>query len=161
MTTMSADVIEGLFLEHEHRRLRAGLGRLQETIEEAHRLTRAAMAERVAETFRWLRRDVLPHAAWEEAWLYPHLDQTAHTPWATRALRFEHEQVREVAGKLETLFQAVHDHWTSELSFGLVIALTRLETLVSAHLAQEDRFLTPLLDGTQHDGIDNRIGGPR
>ena len=150
---IAADVIEGQIVEHEHRRLRAGLARLQDSIDEAHRLPRTAVAERVVSTLAWLRRDVLPHAAWEEAWIYPHLDQTAGTPWETRALRFEHEQIREVATALESAFEAMEEHWGAELSFELVIALTRLETLVSAHLAQEERFVTPLLDaaGPHHD----------
>lgn len=146
VTKFSADVVEAQFVEHEHQRVRAGLANLREQIEGAHRLTRATASDGVARTLAWLRRDVLPHAAWEEAWLYPHVDQIAGTPWATRALRFEHEQVREVAAELEASFQAVHDHWTAELAFGLAVALTRLETLVSAHLAQEERFVLPLLD---------------
>jgi len=157
----SADGIEGQFVENEHRRLRAGLAKLQDSIDEAHRLTRSAVAERVASTLAWLRRDVLPHAAWEEAWLYPHLDQTAGTSWATRVLRFEHEQIREVATALESTFQALHDHWSIELSFELVTALTRLETLVSAHLAQEEWFVTPLLDASLRDHDRSTTGGMR
>jgi hemerythrin-like domain-containing protein len=160
-TTFSADAIESQFLEHEHRRLRAGLASLEDAIADAHRLTRSDAADRVVRTLAWLRRDVLPHAAWEEAWLYPHLDQTAGTPWATRALRFEHEQIRDVASSLESEFQAVHDHWSAELAFGLAIALTRLDTLVSAHLAQEERFVLPLLDRIEHHTDQHLNGGPR
>lgn len=145
-TTVSPDVIEGQFLEQEHRRLRGGLASLEDTIAVAHRLTRSDASDRVVRTLAWLRRDVLPHAAWEEAWLYPHLDQTAGTAWATRALRLEHEQIRDVAVTLESEFQAVHEHWSTELAFRLVIALTRLQTLVSAHLAQEERIVLPLLE---------------
>jgi hemerythrin-like domain-containing protein len=147
-TSISPDVIEGQFVEHEHRRLRAGLANLRDALEDCHRLTRSDAVDRVVRTLSWLRRDVLPHAAWEEAWLYPHLDTEAGTPWATRALRFEHEQIREVAADLETEFQAVQEHWTVEHSFRLVIALTRLETLISAHLAQEERFVLPVLEAT-------------
>jgi hemerythrin-like domain-containing protein len=142
----SADRIEGQLLEHEHRRVRVGLANLRDAIADAHRLTRSEATDRLAHTLGWLRRDLLPHATWEEAWLYPHLDATAGTPWATRALHFEHEQIREVARTLETEFQAVHEHWSVELAFRVVVALTRLETLVSAHLAQEERFMPPLLD---------------
>ncbi len=152
-TIISADGIEGQLLEHEHRRLRVGLGNLQDTIAESHRLTRSATADRVVRTLAWLRRDVLPHAAWEEAWLYPHLDRSAGTAWATRALRFEHEQIREVAAALESVFQALHEHWTIELSYSLVVALTRLEALIAAHLAQEERFVQPLLDLTDHSAV--------
>ena len=147
MTAMlSADVIEEQFVEHEHRRLRAGLGTLQDTIEAAHRIGRSALSDGVVRTLAWVRRDVYPHAAWEEAWLYPHLDQTAGTPWATRALRFEHEQIREVAAVLEAEHQVARDRWTPELTSRLTVALTRLETLVSAHLAQEERFVIPMLE---------------
>lgn len=143
---LSADVIERRFVEEEHRRLRTGLANLQDAIVEAHRLTRSDAIERVVRTLAWLRRDVLPHAAWEEAWLYGHVDGQAGTPWATRALRFEHEQIREVATALESEFQAAHERWTGEHVFRLVVALTRLETLVSAHLAQEERMVVPLLE---------------
>ena len=147
-TEISADVIERRFVEQEHRRLRAGLANLQEAIAGAHRLTQSEAMDRVVRTLAWLRRDVLPHAAWEEAWLYSHVDIGAGTPWATRALRFEHEQIREVATALEDEFQTAHEHWTSEHAFRLVVALTRLETLVSAHLAQEERMVVPLLDAS-------------
>jgi hemerythrin-like domain-containing protein len=145
-TSFSADVIEGQFVEHEHRRLRAGLANLRDAIAEAHRLTRSEAVDRVVQTLSWLRRDVLPHAAWEEAWLYPHLDAQAETAWATRALRFEHEQIREVAADLEVEFQAIEDRWTVDGTFRVVVALTRLEALISAHLAQEERFVLPLLE---------------
>jgi iron-sulfur cluster repair protein YtfE (RIC family) len=149
ITQTSADMIERRFVEHEHRRLRAGLSNLQEVILTADRLTQSQAMEGVVRTLHWLRRDVLPHAAWEEAWLYPHVDRQTGTPWATRALRFEHEQIREIATVLENEFQVAHEHWTSAQAFRLIVALTRLETLAAAHLAQEERMVVPLLDGSE------------
>lgn len=143
---LSADVIERRFVEQEHRRLRTGLAGLQDAMAEAHRMPQSEVMDRVVRTLAWLRRDVLPHAAWEEAWLYSHIDTQTGTPWATRALRFQHEQIREVATALETEFMAAHEHWTGEHIFRLVVALTRLETLVAAHLAQEERMVVPLLE---------------
>jgi hemerythrin-like domain-containing protein len=160
-STMSADVIEGQFLEHEHRIVRAGLSNLQDAIEQAHRLSHSDALDRATRTLVWLRRDLLPHAAWEEAWLYPHLDQRAGTPWATRALRFDHEQIREVAARLETEFQAAHDRWDSELAYRLIVALTRLEALVAGHIAQEERILLPLLDAAAHVAPTPAMGDPR
>jgi hemerythrin-like domain-containing protein len=148
-TSISPDVIEGQFVEHEHRRLRVGLASLRDALSDAHRLTRSDAVDRVVRTLSWLRRDVQPHAAWEEAWLYPHVDAEAGTPWTTRALRFEHEQIREVAAQLETEFMAVETHWSVEHAYRLVIALTRVETLVAAHLAQEERFVLPLLEARE------------
>jgi len=144
----SADIIERRFVEEEHRRLRTGLANLQEAILATHRQTQSEAMGEVVRTLHWLRRDVLPHAAWEEAWLYSHIDTQAGTPWATRALRFQHEQIREVATALENEFQLAHEHWTSEQACRLVVALTRLETLVAGHLAQEERMVIPLLDSS-------------
>jgi len=141
----SADIIERRFVEEEHRRLRTGLANLEEAILSAHRQTQSEAMGAVVRALHWLRRDVLPHAAWEEAWLYSNVDSQAGTPWATRALRFQHEQIREVATALENEFQLAHEHWTGEQSLRLVVALTRLETLLAAHLAQEERMVVPLL----------------
>lgn len=159
---LSADVIERRFVEQEHRRLRAGLGNLHEAIEEAHRLTRSEAMDGVVRTLAWLRRDVLPHAAWEEAWLYSHIDTQTGTPWATRALRFEHEQIRDVATAVEAEFMTAHEHWTGEHAFRLVVALTRLETLVSAHLAQEERLVLPILDKSDQPAVPavRAVGSP-
>lgn len=147
MTTETvADVIEFQLLDHEHRRVRDGLANVQEVIGRAHALSRVDTIDGVVRTLAWLRRDLLPHAAWEEAWLYPHLDTVARTPWATRALRFEHEQIREVATALEREFAAAEARWSTEQAHRLVVALTRLEALVTAHLAQEQWFVSPLLE---------------
>lgn len=149
MTTgmAAADVIEAQLLEQEHRRVRDGLVHLQDTIAGAHAFSRVEAIDGVVRTLGWLRRDLLPHAAWEEAWLYPHLDAVAQTPWATRALRLEHEQIREVAAQLEREFVVAEARWSTEEAYRLVVALTRLESLVTAHLAQEQWFVRPLLDG--------------
>lgn len=147
MTNQTAvAAIERRVIQEEHHRVRVGLANVQDAIVDAHRLTRSDAMDHVARTLAWLRRDVLPHAAWEEAWLYSQVDASAGTPWATRALRFEHDQIRDVAGALESEFQAAHLHWTGEQAFRVIVALTRLETLIAAHLVQEDRLLLPLLD---------------
>lgn len=148
-TVMAADAVELELLEHEHRRVRDGLGVLRAGIDEAHLLARPDAIDRTVRTLAWLRRDLLPHAAWEEAWLYPQLDATAGTPWATRALRFEHDQIRELAAALEAAFATAESRWGPEAAYGLAIAMARLEALISAHLAQEQWFVRPLLD---HDG---------
>jgi hypothetical protein len=142
----AADSIEVQLLENEHQRVCAGLANLQEAIGRAHAASRVEAIDGAVRTIGWLRRDLLPHAAWEEAWLYPHLDAVATTPWATRALRLEHEQIREVAAALEREFVAAEARWSTEQAYRLVVALTRLDSLISAHLAQEQWLVRPLLD---------------
>lgn len=147
---MSPEAIEGQLLDQEHRQIRAGLSNLQEEIGRAHAMSRSDAIDHVVRTLAWLRRDVLPHAAWEEAWLYPHLDTAAGTPWATQALRFQHEQIKELATALEREFAVAEVRWSAEEAFQLAIALARLETLISSHLAQEQWFIGPLLEMTGH-----------
>ena len=145
-TVMAADAVEVKLVEQEHRRIRDGLSTLEDAIAHGHQLTRGDAIDRVAKTLAWLRRDFIPHAAWEEAWLYPELDAIAQTPWATRAMRFEHEQIRNLATLLERDFLAAETRWTNEQAFRLVVAMTRLATLIAAHLAQEQWFVDPLLE---------------
>lgn len=144
--TTGANVIEARIVEREHLAVRAGLAILEGAIDDAHRLTRHELADRVARTTSWLHREVLPHAAWEEAWLYPHADQATGSPWTTRGLRFQHEQIRELATALERASVVAHEHWTPEIVYGLVAAMARLDALLSAHLAQEELSVLPLLE---------------
>jgi hemerythrin-like domain-containing protein len=148
MTAAAADLIEGRFLEEEHRRLRDGLAALQDSIAACPRLTRPEVMDRATRTLAWLRRDVLTHTSWEDAWLYPRLDHQAGTAWATRALSLQHEQIRELAGQLEKAFETAHDRWSSEVAFTVATSMARLDALISSHLAQEDRFIPSLLDST-------------
>jgi hemerythrin-like domain-containing protein len=147
---MSPDLIEARFFEDQHRRIRTGLALLQETVADLHGMTRTEAVERITRVLIWLRRDLLPHAAWEEAWLYARLDRQTGSPWTTRALRFEHQQIRELAGLLEAQFDEVHERWSNRIAFALVAALARLDALITAHIVQEERFVMPLLDEPEH-----------
>lgn len=152
----AAAVVEERILLREHESLRAGLSTLGGAIEDAHRLTRVELAERVARSTSWMHRDFLPHAAWEEAWLYARLDHETGSPWTTCGLRFQHEQIRELAAALEIASTVAHERWTREIEFALVAAMARLDALLAAHLAQEELFVLPLLEErtaiTRHGG---------
>ena len=142
----AADVVEERIVEREHEALRAGLSSLKGAIEDAHRLTRLELVERVARATAWMHRDFLPHAAWEEAWLYGRIDRESGSAWTTKGLRVQHEQIRELAGQLEAASTLAHARWTPEVEMGLVAAMARLDALLSAHLAAEELFVTPLLE---------------
>lgn len=154
---LSPGVIEGRFFDDEHRRIRAGLAALQASVAETGRLNRLDALERLTRVVIWVRRELLPHAAWEEAWLYPRIDREAGSPWTTRALRLEHQQIRELAALLDHQFDELNDHWNQRVVLDLVAALARLEAVISSHLAQEDRFIVPLLDEPIHE-IDSTGG---
>lgn len=144
----AAAVVEARIIEREHESLRAGLSTLAGAVEDAFRLTRVELADRVARSTAWLHREFLPHAAWEEAWLYARLDHETGSPWTTRVLRVQHEQIRELAAALETASTVAHQRWTREIEFGLVAAMARLDALLSAHIIQEELIALPLLDAS-------------
>ena len=146
MNVTAADQVEGRIIHEEHQRLRAGLAALDETMSDAYRLSRPELSDRVHRALEWIRRDLLPHAAWEDAWLYPQLDRQAETPWATRILRFEHAQIHEVAAALENDAQDLRERWSLEIAFRVVARIARLQAVVACHVAQEERFVLPLLD---------------
>lgn len=146
MNVTAADRVEGRIIHEEHQRLRTGLAALEQTIADAYRLSRPELSDRVHRALEWIRRDLLPHAAWEDAWLYPQLDREAETPWATRVLRFEHTQINEIAVGLETDAQELRERWSMELAFRIVARIASLHCIVAAHVAQEERFVLPVLD---------------
>lgn len=143
---LAADLVEERILEREHASVRAGMSTLQGAIEDAPRLSRVELAERVARTTSWMHRAFLPHAAWEEAWLYSRVDHESGSAWTTRGLRVQHEQIRELASALETASTVAHDRWTREVEFALVAAMARLDALLTAHIAEEEMFVLPLLE---------------
>jgi iron-sulfur cluster repair protein YtfE (RIC family) len=142
----AADLVEGRILEREHASIRAGLSTIEGAIEDAHRLSSVELADRVARTTAWMHRTFLPHAAWEEAWLFARVDQETGSAWTTRGLRVQHEQLRELARALETTSTVAHERWTREIEFELIAALARLDGLLTAHMAEEEMFVLPLLE---------------
>ena len=159
MAPVPPDRMQGQFFTEEHRRIRVGLALLEETLGDMHRLDRVETVERMTRILAWLRRDLLPHASWEEAWLYERLDRAAGSPWASRMLRWEHQEVRDLAILLEREFGEISQHWSSRVAFDLTAALARMDAILVAHLWKEEDVILPLLDGTLQDPtLTARIG---
>jgi len=134
------------FAEHEHRDLVRGINRIHDVACEIGRRSTLELSVRVLGVLQWLDSTLEPHIAWEEAWLYPEIDARTGTPWATRAARFDHQQLRDMAARLRA-----DQHLLSGRSSGDQHAEARchlfgLEALLRAHIEREERFLIPLLD---------------
>ena len=141
------DVSEAVraFTEHEHLELARGINHIHEAARSVGQLAGAGSVLQVRDVLNWFDRDLAPHLAWEETWLYPRIDTIAGTPWATRSMRFDHVQLRAVVEGLRTDERdAVHDH-TRALDERLRCRLFALEALVRAHVEREERLLVPLL----------------
>ena len=134
------------FTEHEHRDLARGINQIHDVACEIGRRPRHDVAVDVLAVLHWLDGTLEPHIAWEEAWLYPEIDARLGTPWATRAARFDHRQVREMAARLRTDQHVLSTGETGDPQIEARCHLFSLEALLRAHIEREERFLIPLLD---------------
>lgn len=134
------------FVEHEHEELKPGVDRIHGAACDLASLPADQMSVRVAAVLHWVERTLKPHMAWEESWLYPQIDDRARTPWATRLIRYDHQQILQLAERLGS--DRVHlEHGPGhEASMDARCDLFALEALVRAHVDREERFLLPLLD---------------
>jgi iron-sulfur cluster repair protein YtfE (RIC family) len=101
----------------------------------------------VEETYEFLVHDLIPHAEWEDAILYPAVDQALGAPGATATMSREHEDIRDLAEELEN----VKDDLRGEtLGGALTCSLRRilcgLHTLVGVHFAKEEEIYLPVLE---------------
>ena len=79
--------------------------------------------------------------------MYPEIDARTGTPWATRAARFDHQQVRAMSAMLRDDRQSLTRIDDAFEQHGrLRYHLFGLEALLRAHIEREERFLIPLLD---------------
>lgn len=137
---------ERAFVDHEHRDLRPGIDRIHEVARAVGTVAAPDLSIVLLDILDWVDRVVEPHAAWEDAWLYPEFDRRAGTPWATRIMRYEHHQIRAAASRLESDRELLRHEPNHDQACEIVGHLMALETLLRSHVEREERFLIPLLD---------------
>jgi iron-sulfur cluster repair protein YtfE (RIC family) len=133
------------FSEHEHRELVRGINRIHDVACQIGGWLTPEQSVRVLGVLDWLERELEPHIAWEESWLYPAIDERTGTPWATRAARFDHGQIRDVASRLRADKRLLQQGRAADALPELRCHLFGLEALLRAHMEREERFLIPLL----------------
>jgi Hemerythrin HHE cation binding domain. len=133
------------FSEHEHRELVRGINRIHDVACEIGGWVTPEQSVRVLGILEWLDRELEPHISWEESWLYPEIDARTGTPWATRAARFDHGQIRDMAARLRADQHLLQQDRAREQLPELRCHLFGLEALVRAHIDREERYLMPLL----------------
>ncbi len=137
---------ERSFVDHEHRDLRPGIDRIHEVARAVGTMAAPDLSIVLLDVLDWVERVVEPHAAWEDAWLYPEFDRRAGTPWATKVVRYEHHQIQMAAARLETDAEMLQHEPNHDQKCELVAHLVALETVLRTHVEHEERFLLPLLD---------------
>jgi iron-sulfur cluster repair protein YtfE (RIC family) len=147
MTVANIDDRHGVrgFVEHEHEELAAGIERIHELGEALATLPADQRTAGIQRVLHWVDEDVRPHMAWEEAWLFPLIDDRAHTPWATRVARFDHRQIADQAERLHA-HCAYGSASPSRVSTTLLADLSGLEALLRANIEREEQLLLPVLD---------------
>ncbi|CAN5698034.1 hypothetical protein BH24CHL5_BH24CHL5_06190 [soil metagenome] len=135
---------EGSIARHEHREMTVGLDHLHEAVEHCWS-DPAGLADTLRQTRMWIATVLEPHAIWEERVLYPTIDRYAGTPWATKAMRYEHRQIERASDTLERDVETLRSPGGHAATCAISSRLAGLEALIRAHIEREDKFLMPLL----------------
>ncbi len=136
--------VERHVLSRAHHELDRVLARVEGTAEVVGTLDTSVLAGLVSSLLNDLDTALLPHMEWEEKVCFPEADVLAATPWATRLLRLQHDEIR---GRLEQLRAAnldqiePHHPRVTELRAHLYA----LHALVTSHLEQEEHAVLTLL----------------
>jgi hemerythrin-like domain-containing protein len=137
---------EHAFAEHEHRDLAPGIERIHAVARAVGSSAPSDWSRAVLDVIDWVETVLRPHAAWEDAWLYPAIAGRAGSPWATKLMTFEHQQILEVARKLEADRVLLRPEPGRDEILDMQGHLFALEALLRAHIEREERFLVPLLE---------------
>ena len=141
----TGDAAVWAFVETEHRELVRGLNQIHEIGCDLTHDAAAELADRVLGLLSWLHASLEPHLAWEEASLYPEIDELAGTAWATRVARFEHRSLRTRIADLQRDWTRLREITDRERHNQALADLFGLEALLRAHLEAEERLLIPVL----------------
>jgi hemerythrin-like domain-containing protein len=142
--TVEAEAIWA-FAEHEHHDLVRGIDRIHEIACEIGHRPPSELSVHALGVLQWLDTILEPHVAWEETWLYPEIDARTGTTWATRAARFDHQQIRDLATRLLADQVVMSSHPSGDAYAEARCHLFGLEALLRAHIEREERYLIPML----------------
>ena len=137
---------EHAFVEHEHLELVPGIEHIRKLSRHVGTIPVAQLEYELLLIIGWFETTLSPHIAWEDHVVYDRVDERAETTWATKLMRFEHDQIRRLAN-LQTadrrlLLQGPVTH--AEL-LDVRGHLSAVEALIRAHIEREEAFLFPLL----------------
>lgn len=128
-------------IEDEHAAIRAHLSQLREVAKDLPTGDEISARKRVGAVLEFLSGGLLPHAAAEEAVLYPAIDGLLGKG-ATKTMTLDHGAISSLVTELDT---AVRGHLGAEQRAEAQRLLLVLEGLVCTHLWKEDVAYLPLL----------------
>jgi hemerythrin-like domain-containing protein len=132
-------------LRDEHQELLPHLERVREAAES---IGRERDPERsIDRALEFLQGHLLPHAAAEEAVLYPEVARLMNSAQATKTMEVDHAEVSRLTSELRQMRDALNAGPPSdEQAEVLRRLLYGLYTLIGVHFAKEERVYLPVLD---------------
>jgi hemerythrin-like domain-containing protein len=134
------------FTRHEHQECLIGLDRLHDAARLVGNVRTRDLEVVLGDIIGWVDRVVVPHTVWEDVWVYDEIDRRAGTPWATRVMRAEHEQVRAFGPRLKAVRESMAERPMRPDVGELRSLFIGLEASLRHHIELEERLLMPVLD---------------
>ena len=145
--------VERRILSHEHREIEHVVARIETTAEMSGNLAARDLASALRSLLDSVEKTLLPHLDWEDNFCFAEMDRLAGTPWATRLLRLQHQQVRQVIERLEADWLALRREPTHRQLVDLRARLYGLHAVMCSHFEQEERVVLPFLESeTSEEG---------
>jgi len=142
-----ADIVgaEYSFAKHEHRELRGGLDDIHDAATVLGWSSNQQAAAAIGRVRNWIQTVLVPHAAWEDAVVYPEIERRTHTEWSVKQARYEHFQIERAASKLADDVDLLRGPVNHQEACEIRGHLLALEALLRAHVEREEMFLLPVL----------------
>lgn len=136
-------------LRAEHRDLLPHLLSLDTAANDVAGWDRDAAVSALGEIVGFLRGHLVPHAAAEEAVLYPAIEEAMAAPGATATMRADHVEIVARIDRLADTAAAVEQRWPDEvLAPDLAHQLVGLSAILQLHFHKEEEVLLPVLDAS-------------
>jgi iron-sulfur cluster repair protein YtfE (RIC family) len=136
-------------LRAEHRDLLPHLLALDSAANDAAGWDRDAAVATLTDVVGFLRGHLVPHAAAEEAVLYPAVEVAMGAPGATATMRADHVEIVARIDRLAESAAAVAQRWPdADLARDVAHQLVGLSAILQLHFSKEEDVLLPVLDAS-------------
>jgi iron-sulfur cluster repair protein YtfE (RIC family) len=134
-------------LRAEHRALRPHLAELDNAAASVWAWDTARAVDRLRRLVAFPKGDLVPHAAAEEAVLYPAIEEAMSAPGATATMRADHAEIVACIERLAVAVDSVAERWPDPAVVDdVAVQLTGLAAILDLHFRKEDEVLLPVLD---------------
>jgi iron-sulfur cluster repair protein YtfE (RIC family) len=136
-------------LRAEHRALRPQLAELANAAASVWGWDATQAIDRLRKIVAFLQDHLVPHAAAEEAVLYPAIEEAMGAPGATATMQADHIEIVARSERLAATVDAAAERWPDPAVVDdIAIQLAGLSAIIELHFRKEEDVLLPVLDRT-------------